>query len=405
MSENDVYASGMRRRIRTSANAVFSRVFAKLINADDIEINNSLTKDGNSYLLDAPADNSKYARKNNAWVAVSDGGGGGGSTDWDDITNKPESYPPSEHAHSTSDITDFPTNVSTFTNDAGYLTKHQSLDDYVKTDDSRLTDARTPLAHTHETSEINSFEGDVASIASKTKIATISTADSSATISDDGLYIDADSYGEGYAALRSELPTKTSELTNDSGFLTEHQDISGKQDVLVSGTNIKTINNKSLLGSGNITIEGGSGGSTDWEDITNKPDTFTPSVHTHTISEITDAVDYIVEQGTSGNWTYRKWNSGLIEMMGYVTVSLGSTWTSVGGHYRYVTSVTMPFSIPYTNRIECFGAGSVSGCIVLAHNGDTLIADNKVEVIAYKEASGTATYSCKMNIKVSGYES
>lgn len=33
--------------------------------------------------------------------------------------------------------------------------------------------------------------------------------------------------------------------------------VSGKQDALVSGTNIKTINNNSLLGSGNITIEGG----------------------------------------------------------------------------------------------------------------------------------------------------
>ena len=33
-------------------------------------------------------------------------------------------------------------------------------------------------------------------------------------------------------------------------------DISGKQDVLVSGTNIKTINSTSLLGSGNITISG-----------------------------------------------------------------------------------------------------------------------------------------------------
>ena len=33
-----------------------------------------------------------------------------------------------------------------------------------------------------------------------------------------------------------------------------------KQDILVSGTNIKTINNESLLGSGNITIQGGGGG-------------------------------------------------------------------------------------------------------------------------------------------------
>ena len=34
----------------------------------------------------------------------------------------------------------------------------------------------------------------------------------------------------------------------------------GVQATLVSGTNIKTINNESILGSGNITIEGGSGG-------------------------------------------------------------------------------------------------------------------------------------------------
>ena len=36
--------------------------------------------------------------------------------------------------------------------------------------------------------------------------------------------------------------------------------IGNKQDALVSGTNIKTINNQSILGEGNITIEGGSGG-------------------------------------------------------------------------------------------------------------------------------------------------
>lgn len=43
--------------------------------------------------------------------------------------------------------------------------------------------------------------------------------------------------------------------------ITEHQDLSGYQPKLVSGTNIKTINGQSLLGSGNIVIEGGSGGS------------------------------------------------------------------------------------------------------------------------------------------------
>ena len=74
--------------------------------------------------------------------------------------------------------------------------------------------------------------------------------------------------------VEAEIPTKTSELTNDSGFLTEHQSLSaysttqemntaisnatsGKQDTLVSGTNIKTVNNQSILGAGNIEISGG----------------------------------------------------------------------------------------------------------------------------------------------------
>ena len=34
------------------------------------------------------------------------------------------------HTHTKSDITDFPTKVSSFTNDAGYLTEHQSLSSY-----------------------------------------------------------------------------------------------------------------------------------------------------------------------------------------------------------------------------------------------------------------------------------
>ena len=40
-------------------------------------------------------------------------------------------------------------------------------------------------------------------------------------------------------------------------------DISGKQDTLVSGTNIKTINGGSVLGSGDITISGGGAFDTD----------------------------------------------------------------------------------------------------------------------------------------------
>ena len=57
------------------------------------------------------------------------------------------------------------------------------------------------------------------------------------------------------------IPDSTSDLTNDSDFITSQEvsteiqtAIATKQDILVSGTNIKTINNNSLLGGGNINI-------------------------------------------------------------------------------------------------------------------------------------------------------
>ena len=49
-------------------------------------------------------------------------------------------------------------------------------------------------------------------------------------------------------------------------------DLSTKQDTLASGTNIKTVNGTSLLGSGDITIEGGSG-NVDLSNYYTKPET------------------------------------------------------------------------------------------------------------------------------------
>ena len=128
------------------------------------------------------------------------------------------------------------------------------------------------------------------------------------------------------------IPTLTSQLTNDSGFLTSYTEtdpvytasswysttnnssnwntaygwgnhasagyltsssltgyatesyvntqLSSKQDTLVSGTNIKTINNQSLLGSGNITISGGGASLTygDFSDDTVQAPSLSPIV-------------------------------------------------------------------------------------------------------------------------------
>ena len=44
------------------------------------------------------------------------------------------------------------------------------------------------------------------------------------------------------------------------------------------------------------------------------------------------ATDYIVEQGTSGIWTYRKWNSGIAECWGAKAISV-SSWATWGTWY------------------------------------------------------------------------
>lgn len=57
--------------------------------------------------------------------------------------------------------------------------------------------------------------------------------------------------------IKQQIPKKTSDLTNDSNFIDNTYHDNSKQDTLVSGTNIKTINNANILGSGNIDIEAG----------------------------------------------------------------------------------------------------------------------------------------------------
>ena len=67
------------------------------------------------------------------------------------------------------------------------------------------------------------------------------------------------------------IPTKTSELTNDSGYLTEHQ-------------TIKTINGESLIGEGNLVINSFSGS---YNDLTDKP-TFSTVATTGSYNDLSD---------------------------------------------------------------------------------------------------------------------
>lgn len=86
------------------------------------------------------------------------------SVEWNNVKNKPKSFTPIAHNHNTNeitglagvatsgsynDLTDKPTNVSSFSNDAGYLTQHQSLEGYVKTSGQNTWRAQQPRTCVH----------------------------------------------------------------------------------------------------------------------------------------------------------------------------------------------------------------------------------------------------------------
>ena len=115
-----------------------------------------------------------------------------------------------------SEIPTVPTNVSAFTNDAGYLTEHQSLNNYYTKTESDGIYATQVVVNEEiaaRISDIRDVKATLESKANKTEIPSLN----------------------GYA---------TEQWVGQQGYLTEHQQL-------------KTINGETIVGNGNITISGG----------------------------------------------------------------------------------------------------------------------------------------------------
>lgn len=89
------------------------------------------------------------------------------------------------------------------------------------------------------------------------------------------------------------------------------------------------------------------------------------------------AADYIVQQGTSGIWTYRKWSSGVAECWGTQTVT-NATFAAWGSAYSYdVPTVAFPSglftALAYESaQAKCTGYNTISS--INANGGTTSTA-------------------------------
>ena len=166
-------------------------------------------------------------------------------------------YAEATHSHTKSQITDFPSipsKTSDLTNDGA-----DGTNVFVANNDSRLSDSRTPTSHTHGNL---SNDGKLGTTSGKPVITTTGGAITTGSFgSTSGTFAEGNHTHSAY--VNPTKVTSWSSTPSDSNVASEKlikDSLDAKQATLVSGTNLKTINNNSLLGSGNITIQGGSGG-------------------------------------------------------------------------------------------------------------------------------------------------
>ena len=152
----------------------------------------------------------------------------------------------------------------------GYLTEHQDISGKldVSTFNTYTGATATVLDGKADVSDIPDVSGFVTSGDVATQIGTAMAAETARTEStylkehqDISGKLDVSTFNTYTGATETALEGKVDLATYTAYTGSTATAIAAKQDTLVSGTNIKTINNQSLLGSGNIDIQGGGGGS------------------------------------------------------------------------------------------------------------------------------------------------
>ena len=169
---------------------------------------------------------------------------------------------------------DIPTKTSQLNNDSGYITANdvpvKSVDgatgdvvtNAVKTTTQTLTDVQKQQARTNIGAGTSSFDGDYNSLTNKPTIPT----KTSQLTNDSGFITDAALTGY---AKTTDIPTKTSQLDNDSGFITDIPIASATQlGGIKVGAGLSVTENGVLSATG-----GGTADAVEWNNVLDKPTT------------------------------------------------------------------------------------------------------------------------------------
>lgn len=111
-----------------------------------------------------------------------------------------------------------------------------------------------------------------------------------------------------------------------------------------------------------------------------------------------NAVDYVVEQGTDGTWTYRKWSSGIAECWTVFTYSsLAMTTAEGSGYYAPLKTESFP-----TDLFTATPAVEVGAELNGALGGFALSITSKTSLSGYFWATRSVTKTVYLHIHAIG---